>query len=125
MASLWLGASFFPFVRRQSLHREGVDFLPHAVAERRVDELVALHAAPAGESARHNDRLEVLSVADYLEMLAREPGLDSCLHAFRRHHLSLYPDLNINTHANDTKKKLLATTARLTQGERSATPKKP
>jgi hypothetical protein len=36
--------------RRQRLHRQRVDFLPHAVAQRLVDELVPLHAALAREA---------------------------------------------------------------------------
>src|SRR5258706_16303675 len=39
----------FPFPGRERTHRQRVDFLAHALAERRVDELVALHAALAGE----------------------------------------------------------------------------
>src|SRR5436190_16797572 len=83
-SSLSTGA---PLLRRQRLHRQGVDFLAHALAERCVDQLVALHAAPAFEFLRHDDRLEVLAVADHLDVLAREPGFDSLFHAFRRHHL--------------------------------------
>src|SRR5687768_14105482 len=82
-----------PLLRRQRLHRQGVDLLAHAVAKGGVDQLVALHAALAGEGARHHHRLEVLPVAEHLEVLAGEPARDSRLHAFRCHHLSLYPDL--------------------------------
>src|SRR6185503_16770332 len=44
-------------------HRERVDFLAHAIAERRVDELVPLHAALALERRAHDQRLEMLAVA--------------------------------------------------------------
>src|ERR1044072_6015985 len=70
-----------PLLRRQGTHREGVDFLAHAIAERRIDELVALHAVAAGELIRDHQRLEVLAVADHLDMLAGERGLDRLLDA--------------------------------------------
>ena len=38
--------------------------------ERGIDELVALHAALAGERRAHDQRLEVLAVADDLDALA-------------------------------------------------------
>ena len=60
-----------------------MDFLAHAIAQGLVDELVTLHAVAAGELRRHNERLEVLAVADHLHVIAREPGLDSVLHALR------------------------------------------
>ena len=102
-----------------------MDFLAHAVAERGIDQLVTLHAALAGKVAANDEGLEVLAIADHLEVLASEPGLDSRLDAFRSYHLSLYPDLSSSTQSNDTKKKLAATTARLVQGDRSDAPKKP
>src|SRR5882672_6860875 len=106
MDSLWLSAGLVPLVRRQGLHRQGVDLFAHAVAQRRVDQLVALDAALAGERARHDQRLEVLPIAGHLDVLARNPGLDTRLDAFRSHHLSLYPDRRSSTQSNDTKKKL-------------------
>ena len=58
-----------------------MDLLAHTLAERGVDQLVALHAAPALEGARHHQRLEVLAVADDFDVLAGEAGLDACLDA--------------------------------------------
>src|SRR6266481_5895894 len=78
----------FPLLRRQRAHRQRVDFLAHALAERRVDQLMALHAAPSRELAGHDQRLEMLAVADHFHMLAGEPRRDSRLHAFRRHHFN-------------------------------------
>src|SRR5258706_227175 len=77
-SSLSIGA---PFLRRERLHRQRVDFLAHAIAQGRVDQLVALHAAPAFELARNDDRLEMLAIAGHFDVLAREPGLDASLHA--------------------------------------------
>jgi hypothetical protein len=59
-----------------------VDLFAHALAERRVHELVALYAAAAGEFARNDERLEMLAVAHDFDMLAGEAGLDSLLYAF-------------------------------------------
>ena len=63
-----------------------MDLLAHELAERLVDELVALHATLAGEFARHHDRLEVLAVAEYFDMLAGEAGLDPLRHAVGSDH---------------------------------------
>ena len=102
-----------------------MDLFAHAITKRPVDQLMALHAALAGKGAGNNDGLEMLAIADDLEVLAGEACLDSRFHAFRSYHLSLYPDLSSSTQSNDTKKKLAATTARLVQGDRSDAPKKP
>src|SRR5688572_13366374 len=77
-----------PLLRRKRAHGKRVDLLAHALAQRLVDELVALHAAAAGEFARDHERLEVLPVADHLDVLARQPALDARLHAFRSNHVS-------------------------------------
>src|SRR3989454_3185858 len=76
----------FPLLGCQRAHRKGMDFLAHALAERRLTQLMALHAAPSRELAGHDQRLEMLSVADHFHMLAGEPRRDPRLHAFRRHH---------------------------------------
>jgi hypothetical protein len=55
-------------------------------AERRVHQLVALDAALAGKGRRHDERLEVLAVAEYLDALAGEARLDARLDAFGGHH---------------------------------------
>ena len=65
-----------------------MDLLAHALAERRIDELVALHAAAPGELARNDERLEVLAVADYLQVLAGEPARYSLFDAFCGDHFS-------------------------------------
>src|SRR4051812_27078000 len=51
-----------PLFRCQRAHGQSVDLLAHAIAEGPVHELVALHAAFAGECARDNERLEMLPV---------------------------------------------------------------
>jgi hypothetical protein len=65
-----------------------VDLLAHALAQRGVYQLVALHAAAPGELVRDDERLEVLAVADHLDVLAGETALDACLHAFGGHHVN-------------------------------------
>src|SRR5712692_1237633 len=80
--------SSLPLLRGERAHRQRVDFFAHALAERRVHELVALHAAAAGEGARYDQRLEVLPVARDLDVLAGESRLDPGLHAFRCHHFT-------------------------------------
>src|SRR5262245_13830955 len=47
-----------PLLRGQRAHRQRVDFLAHALAERRVNQLVPLHAITAGELAGNDQRLE-------------------------------------------------------------------
>src|SRR2546425_12491445 len=54
MRSLSTGA---PLLRRERAHRQRVDLLAHALAERGVDELVALHPAAAGEFGGDDERL--------------------------------------------------------------------
>ena len=56
-----------------------MDFLAHAIPQGPVDELVALHAALARECRRHDQRLEMLAVADHLDALAGESRFDSAL----------------------------------------------
>src|SRR5438445_11684553 len=73
MRSLSTGA---PFLRREGAHRQRVDLFAHALAERRIDQLVALHAAAAGEFGGDDERLEMLAVARHLDVLAGEPGRD-------------------------------------------------
>src|SRR5258706_6712149 len=80
--------STLPLFGCERLHRERVDLRAHAVAERRVDELVALHAALAGEGGGNDERLKMLAVAAHFEMLAGEAGLDAAFDAVRRDHVS-------------------------------------
>jgi hypothetical protein len=63
-----------------------VDLLAHALAKRRVHQLVPLDAVPAGELARNDERLEVLAIAEHFHVLARESGLDRLLDAFGSDH---------------------------------------
>ena len=109
-----------------------MNFLAHAIAERRIDQLVALDAAFAGELRRDDHGLEVLAVADHFEVLAGEPALDAALYAVRSDQwrfsfqvLNLYPDLSSKRQAVATATKLVPTSARLTAGATSAAPKKP
>src|ERR1044071_8309919 len=63
-----LSIGLAPFLGREGLHGKRVDLFAHPVAERGVHQLVALHAALAGERRRDDDRLEMLAVADHLEV---------------------------------------------------------
>src|SRR5262249_25419826 len=78
-----------PFLRGQSAHRQRVDFLAHALAKRRVDELVPLDAIAPGELAGTDQRLEVLAVADHFHVLAGEARLDALFNAVRSDHQCL------------------------------------
>ena len=92
-----------------------MDFLAHALAERRVNQLMALHAAPSRELAGHDQRLEMLSVADHFHMLAGEPRRDPVftLSGVTIQYLSLYPALSSPRLIRLTIKKLTPSTARL------------
>src|SRR3954470_12076710 len=52
-----------PLLGRERAHRQRVDLVPHALAERGVHHLMALHAVAAGEVGRDDQCLEVLAVA--------------------------------------------------------------
>src|SRR5690242_16914935 len=67
-------------------HRQRMDFTAHAFSERRVDELVALHAAFAAKRLADDERLEVLAVARDAHLEASQPLLDVALDLLRRHH---------------------------------------
>src|SRR5215471_1155075 len=82
MAFLGRGSGVPPFVGRERLHRERMDLFAHPVAERGIYQLVPLHAILAGERRRDDQRLEMLAVADHLEVLAGDAGLDAGLDAF-------------------------------------------
>src|SRR5687768_5407249 len=114
-----------PLLRRDGTHGKRVDLLAHALAERRVHHLVALHAAAPGEAGADHQRLEVLAVADHLDMLAGQACLDAGFYAVWRHHRNWYPDRRRKRQRNDTTKRLARTTARRRPGEKSATPKRP
>ena len=83
MAFRGLDAVFLPFVGRQRAHGERVNFLAHALTERGVDQLVALDAAFSRELRGNHHRLEMLAVADHLDVVAGEPAFDSLLDAVR------------------------------------------
>src|SRR3954471_20028088 len=124
MRSLSTGA---PLFRGQRAHGERVDLLAHAAAERGVHHLVALHAALAREPGGDHHGLEVLAVADHLDVLALQVRFDALLDAVRRDHqcLSLYPDFRSPRLRKDTASTNAATIARLAPGGKSDTPKKP
>src|SRR5688500_18492208 len=61
--SMASAAGAMPFFRRQRLHRQGVDFGLHPVAEGGIDQLVASDRTLAGEGGADDDGFEVLAVA--------------------------------------------------------------
>src|SRR5450830_894225 len=67
--SMCLSLEFF---RCQGFHRQRVDFFAHAVAQRRVDDLVALNQTLAGKLRRNDHGLEVLAIALHFEVGAVE-----------------------------------------------------
>src|SRR5712691_4354774 len=64
------------FFGRERMHRQRVDLAAHALAERRIDELVALHWALAAERLAHDQSLEMLTVAHDPYPGALKPLLD-------------------------------------------------
>ena len=62
------------FFRGERFHRQRVDLFAHAVAQRGVDDLVALDRALAREGRRDDDGLEVLAIAFDFEVGAFEAG---------------------------------------------------
>src|SRR5256885_11230553 len=83
MRSLSTGA---PLLGRQGAHGERMDFFAHALAERAIHQLMALHSIAPGELRRDDQRLEMLPVAAHLDVLAAEARFDALFDAFRRDH---------------------------------------
>ena len=69
-----IGSAAGPLLGGQGLHRERVDLLAHALAQRRVDQLVPAHAGKPREGRAHDERLEMRPVvAADLDVRAGEP----------------------------------------------------
>jgi hypothetical protein len=71
-----------PIFRGQGLHGQRMDFLAHAIAQRLVYELMALHPGFTTEGFAHDDGFEVLAVPDHFQMLALEMVFDIALYIF-------------------------------------------
>ena len=71
-----------PLVGRERLHREGVDFFAHTVAQCAVDNLVALNARLACERSRDDYRLKMRAITFDGEMCAIEFFADISLYCF-------------------------------------------
>src|SRR5687768_5175973 len=80
-----LAAGARPLFGRQRLHRERVDLLAHALAERAVHELMLPHARQSTEARAHDDRLEMMSVAGDFDVVALEALLDASANGFWIH----------------------------------------
>src|SRR5262245_675534 len=76
------------FLRGERAHRQRVDLLAHALAERGVDELVALDAALAAKRLADDERLEMLAVACDAHLAARQSLLDVAADVLGGHHAS-------------------------------------
>ena len=66
-----------PLFGRERLHREGMDLLAHAIAQRAVHELVLAHLGQSAEARAHDDRFEVPAVAGDFDVIALEALLDA------------------------------------------------
>ena len=75
-----------PLGGRERLHREGVNFFAHAVAQSAVDDLVTLNPRFSGEGVRHDDRLEMCAIAFDCKMFAIELFADIGLYCFWGNH---------------------------------------
>src|SRR3970040_605936 len=56
-----------PLLGRNRAHRQRVDLLAHALAQRRIHQLVALHAVAAGTLSRYDERPQMLHAAAGLD----------------------------------------------------------
>ena len=61
-------------------------FLAHAIAQSGVDHLVALYAAPPFERPADDQRLEMLAVAGYFQVIASKAGADPTSDTVWRNH---------------------------------------
>lgn len=80
-----------PFGGCERLHRQCVNFLTHTVAQRAIDNLVALDARLAFECASHNHGLKVRAIAIDGEVFAIELGAEITFNVFGRDHEYLLP----------------------------------
>ena len=71
-----------PLVRRERLHREGMDFFAHTVAQCAIHDLVALNARFACESRGDDDCLKMRTVAFDGEVFAIKFFADIGLYCF-------------------------------------------
>lgn len=75
-----------PLVRRECLHRKGVDFFAHTIAQCAVNNLVALNARLARERNGDDYRLKMRAITFDGQMRAIEFFTDVCLYCFGGNH---------------------------------------
>src|SRR5689334_8272162 len=75
--------ALLPLLRCERLHGQRVNLLAHAIAERRIHELMLLDARQARERGRDDDSLEVMAVTAYFDVLAGQPRLERGADRFR------------------------------------------
>jgi hypothetical protein len=69
-------ARLLPILGGKSLHGKRVDLGAHTLAQRRVNELVLLHARLAAEGGAHNHRFKMMPVAVDLHVVAGKAAFD-------------------------------------------------
>ena len=75
-----------PLGGRERLHRKGVNFFAHTVAQRAVDDLVTLNTRFSAEGVRHDNGLEMCAIALDCKMFAIELFADIGLYCFWGNH---------------------------------------
>src|SRR5581483_11606030 len=65
-----------PLLRSESAHRKRVDLFAHALTQRAIDDLVLLHPALAAELGADDHSLEMMAIADHLDVFASQTALD-------------------------------------------------
>src|SRR5438128_702156 len=83
MTSLSMLVALGPLFGRQRLHRQGMDLITHAIAQRAIDELVLFNFGQPTEGSAHDDGLEMLTVTDHFDVLASKPCLDRAFDVVR------------------------------------------
>ncbi len=71
-----------PLGGRERLHRKGVNFFAHAVAQGAVDDLVTLNPRFSGERVADDNRLEMCAIAFDCKVFAIELFADIGLYCF-------------------------------------------
>jgi hypothetical protein len=77
MISLSTALSLLPFLGRKRLHGKRVYVFPHAIAERRVHELMLPHFWQAPETRAHDDGVEMPPIAGNFNVIALQTVLDA------------------------------------------------
>src|SRR5881394_2172452 len=118
----------FPLRGGQRGHRQGVNFLAHPVAERRIDELVLANLRQSFEARADDQRFPVLAVAANGEVLAGQMLRDGAFDRFGGDHgqwRNFQPRRKRASVSADSAAQQQATSASESIGATSECPKKP